>query len=412
MQPIKLSIEGNYWDSQIYKNKLYLWTFENELIIIDWEKFISWFSKQNSGKAFAIYCAFFRSDILYRNFIPILFKDKYVEKRIKKNLSEISGMDYSISKNDLLRFLIKRINNPFNELIADTEIYNNKIYAITDDGLSYIQIHDSVREPIEIKKIKIWDHALFSLKASQYGNIALSAGDDGLYEHSVYPLEEYSDDRIKKVEKEIFLINEGHSLFTDWIYSSIYNSSDRGNSYLAKFDWDYKKIEQRDKQVRYFDKIIKETDIFKINDQNYLSWGSYDKIYKVSKNKIYILRYKSYKSLDFVGEEENRYGDMEIVRLRPWKGNVISAGTAFFGSIVECENALIILKSNNDRLTIRGDITGWRVFPRSKYYLNQLHVVKNNSLDIYSFNHDYFVDQKAKNYGIKFNQKYLKSLSD
>jgi len=41
MQSIKISIEGDYWDSYIYMGRLYLWTFNNDLLIVNWNQLIS-----------------------------------------------------------------------------------------------------------------------------------------------------------------------------------------------------------------------------------------------------------------------------------------------------------------------------------------------------------------------------------
>lgn len=407
MQPVIISIEGDFWDSQIYKDRLYIWSSENSLMIIDWEKFINWLIKNNKELTLALFCAFCRSDILYRNFIPILFRDEIIQQRIQDNLEVLSGRTFNVKIEDLQKFLLKEINNPFNELTTDTEIFSNKIYASTDEGLSYIDIKNAKKLLVDRQKTKIWDQPLFSIKASKYGNLALSAGSEGLFEHSVYPLSEYSEERIKKIQDDIFFIKKGHSLFTNWIFSSIYNSSDIEKSYLAHFKWRNKiNNDTKSVKVRYFTSIIYEDSIFGniINQNDFLSWGANDKIYKIVNDNIYILKYSDRYNFDIDQDSQ-----IQKIKILPWKGKAIYANTAFFGSIVECENALIVLRSDDRTETINKDITNWRVFPRSKYYLNQLHIISDNSLDIYSYNHDYFVDQKEKDYGIRFNQNYLKS---
>ena len=47
-------------------------------------------------------------------------------------------------------------------------------------------------------------------------------------------------------------------------------------------------------------------------------------------------------------------------------------------------------------------VVRWRVFPRSKHYVNHLHVILDDRIEIYSFNNDYFVDQRSKKAGIGF----------
>ncbi len=50
-------------------------------------------------------------------------------------------------------------------------------------------------------------------------------------------------------------------------------------------------------------------------------------------------------------------------------------------------------EGENDFLA--GEPTNWRVFPRSEDYVNQLHVVYEDHLDIFAFTHDYFVSDQA-----------------
>ena len=40
MQPIELKIQGNFYDSQIYRGKLYLWHFDGRLSVYDWNQLI------------------------------------------------------------------------------------------------------------------------------------------------------------------------------------------------------------------------------------------------------------------------------------------------------------------------------------------------------------------------------------
>ena len=41
MQPLELSIPGDFWDVQIYSGRLYLWHYDGRLSVYDWEKLIN-----------------------------------------------------------------------------------------------------------------------------------------------------------------------------------------------------------------------------------------------------------------------------------------------------------------------------------------------------------------------------------
>jgi hypothetical protein len=60
--------------------------------------------------------------------------------------------------------------------------------------------------------------------------------------------------------------------------------------------------------------------------------------------------------------------------------------------------------SDGTYYNIPGEASRVRIFPRSLNYENHLHVILDDRLEIYSFNNDYFVDQKSKDFGFAFRQ--------
>jgi hypothetical protein len=74
---------------------------------------------------------------------------------------------------------------------------------------------------------------------------------------------------------------------------------------------------------------------------------------------------------------------------------VISARVAPFGSVVELHDGLLVIPTKGKTIFLPGEPTNWRVFPRSEDYVNQLHVVYEDHLDIFAFTHDYFVSDQA-----------------
>ena len=113
--------------------------------------------------------------------------------------------------------------------------------------------------------------------------------------------------------------------------------------------------------------------------------------------RVHIVKYSPWE--DAFGD---RFKDLGVIRLAEWKGDVVSGGTAVFGTVIECDRALVIVPSEGQPITLSGEPVNWRTFPRSKYYENQLHVIYEDRIEIFSFNHDYFVDQETKRSGIRF----------
>ncbi|WP_278009410.1 hypothetical protein [Flavobacterium gyeonganense] len=242
-----------------------------------------------------------------------------------------------------------------------------------------------------------------SIKANKYPQLALSGGDEGLFELN---LANSLPNNLKRVEKQnpIYQISKNHSSFSNYSYLNIYNTSLVEKSFLAQFKWSIEKGKNdREIPIRNFDSNINDKDIFEINnDKHFLSWGIEDKIYKARNGGFDIIKLNYYANLD---KGEKKFTKLDSVNLHAWKGEVISGGTAYFGNIVECENALVVIQSNGENLTIPGPITRWRVYPRSMNYENHLHVILDDKIEIYSFNHDYFVNQFEKSIGIQFNQE-------
>ena len=66
----------------------------------------------------------------------------------------------------------------------------------------------------------------------------------------------------------------------------------------------------------------------------------------------------------------------------------MSGGNAVFGAILELDSALVVVRSDDKVDTFPGKPFNWRVFPRSRHFTNQLHIVYDDRLEILSFNHD------------------------
>jgi hypothetical protein len=152
---------------------------------------------------------------------------------------------------------------------------------------------------------------------------------------------------------------------------------------------------------RRFERLVEEQEIF--HNSGY-SWGNRDRLYQAVQGSVRVSRY-----LPDWGRKgpDARDGGPAIqylgeIQLEAWKGQVISGGVCLFGIVIECENAMVIVPSDGNTLTLPGEPINWRVFPRSKHYENQLHLVYEDGLEIYSFNQDYLVDQTEKRLGFSY----------
>ncbi|MBJ7427339.1 MAG: hypothetical protein JHD28_00030 [Bacteroidia bacterium] len=401
MQPIKITIYGDYFDCQIYRGRLYLWTFDGALSVYDWNSLVNSFIKKETDMIAMTFC-FMDGNYLYKSSLFELFKDLDFKKLLFKKFESVTKNQLSVSEKNLSKFLIGSQDTPTGLIPTDTEIYSNKLYFINDKGLFSASAHRGINEKYQVssRPTQLWDCNLLSIKANKYPQLALSGGEEGLFELNI---SKSKPTNLKRIEQKapIYQISDKHSSFSNYTFLSIYNTSLVNNSFIALFKWNLGKenlmsfIPSRD-----FDKTVNDKEIFKTqSNRHYVSWGIEDKLYKATDLGFEIIKFNNYAKPE---KGEDVFTRLANVNLHPWKGQVINGSTAYFGNIIECENALIVLQSDKQSLTIPGPITRWRVYPRSMNYENHLHVILEDRIEIYSFNQDYFLNQEDKEIGIQF----------
>jgi hypothetical protein len=401
MQPVKITIKGDYYDCQIYRGRLYLWTFEGDLKVYNWNDIVQSFIKKDTDKIAMTFC-FLDGNYLYKSSLIEIFKDIDFKKLLLNKFTQIEKPTFQLTEKQLEKFLFGQQETPTGILPTDTEIYSNKLYFIHEQGLFSGSAHRSKSDkfPVSSRPSKLWDCNLLSIKANKYPQLALSGGNEGLFELNMATSLPSNLERVEQ-RNPIFKISKNHSSFSNYSYLNIYNTSLIENSFLAMFKWNITKDKnQRDKPLRDYDTSINDQQIFNIkNKGHFISWGIEDKLYKATEGGFEIIKYNNYANKE---KGEETFTRLKTVDLHAWKGKVINGGTAYFGNIVECENALVVIQSDGQYLTIPGPITRWRVYPRSMNYENHLHVILDDRIEIYSFNHDYFLSQKDKEIGIQF----------
>jgi hypothetical protein len=408
MQPIKLCIEGDFWDCQIYRGRLYVWEMNGSMAVYNWDEIVNSLKCQVEDDL-PIDCAFTRGNFLYGHQLRELFNYKTFKLYLEERFREYADKRFLIENSQLKNFEIIRLDNPFKELPTDTEIYKNNLYAVTDLGLSKITIHGSRNNYVGKRLTKLSDCPFISLKASKR-TLALSGGNEGLFEFHIKSqqvqdafTEVEKDSRLEKIENNLFRISLQHSSFVNWSFASLYSSSYVSQSFMAAFGW---KQEEKNNDVIYkreFNRIFSQSQIFSGSAD--LSWGLQEKIYKTNtkSRSIDVIQYvQNHTNKNMDDDFSSAFTSLNSIQFEDWAGDIIGGGTSYFGVIIELENAISILTSNDDLFTIPQAVVRWRVYPRSKNYENHLHIISDKCLEIYSFNHDYFVFQDDKKAGIKY----------
>ena len=298
-----------------------------------------------------------------------------------------------MTQEDIARITIRQQENPFHFPHADSLFYYNKLYVGGSNGLQVSQRGGS-RHPINEKPIKLWDGPVLSMAAS-HQSLALASGTEGLFE-SQLEVESisYFKERLRSSQP---------STSVRWLYPSIYSSSYEGG-YLADFDFEKNatsRDEQKREQPRSLRDIIDVSRLFTYERSNHItgySWGSHDKICLATQDQIDVIRFHSTQT-----ENKEHFESLGKVKVaKKFIGDIVNADSAYFGYVIETAEGLLALSSSLENFWLDGEPVNWRVFPDSKDYVNHLHVIYDDHFCVFSFNHDYFIDQNAKKVGISY----------
>jgi hypothetical protein len=397
MQPLRLTIPGEYWDSQIYAGRLYLFERSGDIRTLDWDQMIQAWHIEATLRI-ALECAFLRSDYLYGDRWSLLFSDAEIKSLIIRKFVELAEKHLELSGVDLEKFSIRRQKNPFPFPHSDTAIYRKNMFVVSPSGVHRAACNKANINPISSRTNKEWDAPVLAVDAS-YLTLALAAGDEGLFE---LPLSENKYETSprngpKRIERR-------NCTDCNWTYYSIYGSSHVDSGFLAA----YRRVPQKSDpslSARVFEGLISAGTIFH-NGYGY-SWGNQDKLCQVSESTVRIVNYQPWaketpeRLTDLGTIDLAASGDIRTIELSPWKGQVVSGAVALFGTVIECENALVVVPSEGATMTFPGEAVNWRIFSRSIQYENQLHIIYDDRLEVLSFNQDYFVDQNQKRSGIR-----------
>jgi hypothetical protein len=385
MRPHCLTIPGRFWDSHIYRGRLYLLHTDGTGEVLDWDRAIAGITT-NRDTNIAKVAAFARSDYLYSASFSPLLSDRDFRRLLERKFQKLSEWDLVMSKKTRrkARIGIAPIRFPFP--YADAVIYANVLYVAADDGIYAATVGKRLRHGISSRPEKLWDCAGYALAAS-WGCIALAAGDEGLFEHNIYgyPPPFFSDPSKPVVP--------WHTSWCSYAFQSLYASSVLGGGGLADYSRPENASLERPFKPRALEVAVPARELFGIKGE--VSWGHQDKLCQVRNSDIEVMRYAPWE------EDSPRVAPLGTLELEAWKGSVVSGGVATFGIVFETENAIVVVPSKGNTVTLPGEALRWRVFPRSIRYENQLHVIYEDRLEIWSFNQDYFVDQETKVAGIK-----------
>ncbi|MCG6135865.1 MAG: hypothetical protein MET45_14615 [Nostoc sp. LLA-1] len=429
LKPFTITIPGEYYDSQIYDARLYLWRSDGSILTLDWEQLIENITVPESLNI-ALQFALQYGDNLYDN---LLLQDADIRELIIEKFKKLANIPIEISSSTLNKCKMGEQDNLLPFPHADSAVHYKTVYVGSQSGVSSSSCTNFSRKRLSNTHIKkICDLPVVSLSASNR-TLALAGGSEGLFDY-------YLNQNYSEKHPEPRRITEQHSNFVRWLYPSIFSSSYFNQGLFAEFklikkrkskdtsntkqnqenlinlplifedETDKKRgsiasieRDENENTNREFTKLVSAKEIF-INTLNtesaVFTWGTYDKICLVKEKSIDLV-----KSSPKAKYEREKFISLGSVDFQKSLGDIVSADSSFFGIILEQEDGLLVMTSSLDYIYLPGEPVNWRVFPKSRNYINQLHVIYEDNLCIHSFNHDFFVNQEDKKIGISFGAK-------
>lgn len=399
MRSVKITIAGAYWDSQIYSGELLLFDGDGAIHRIEWRDVIDGIAEKNPDVQTAIRVAFSDSDLFYNQKVRKILCDPQIEAPIKLQLSSLAKLSMSATKQDWHVYW-RTEDTPFDFLPTDTEVYYNHILAGGNEGLFSVPRSGVATGRLFAKRTtKHHDAGILQVRASdRYTAVAAAAGEDGLFEFAFRRDEDDVLDEKRQLAKR-------SCSSCDWAFQSVMGWT-AGNAFLASFR--QQKDPNTRRSTRTFDRIIETTEMF---DEPHLSgsrggftWGSREKVYRISERGVEVATYLPVPPREKKGKAKaapRLFNQRGSLKLDFDATSAIATGTAPFGTVLEFDDRLVVLRSDGAVDQFLGEPVHWRVFPRSEHYSNQLHIIYDDRLEIVSFVHDYFVDQSSKLSGFK-----------
>lgn len=394
MRPVSLWINGSFWDTQIYSGELTLLDNDGGINKIDWEGVIDDLATENPSIQTALRVAFSDSDLFYTQKVRKILRDPAIEVVIKGQLNALQTLQVDADAHSWERHW-RTTQSPFDFLPIDTDIYYNHLFAGGDEGLFSAPRGQTSLSRGKGRLRKHHDGQVLQVRASNQATaIAAAGGSDGLFE---FAFQSSNEDVLKDPRQLAQLACNA----CDWAFYSIVAWSPE-SAYFANF------IQEVDPQsrrtTRRFDRIIRQGNIFENLDTETLDrsfvWGSHEKMFRLSDQGLEVLQYNaspSGKSKKKANDQSHKpfaaHGHMEFAAKA---GDLVSTGTAPFGSVLEFSDRIVVLRSDGEIEEFPDEPVHWRVFPRSEHYSNQLHIIYPDRMRVVSFVHDYFVDQETK----------------
>lgn len=324
----RLSLEGDFFDCQLYGGRLYMWTFNGSLRVYNYTAIIREYIRRHDNNHWGCFV----------------------------NEGEMSQA--YISAANLRRFLLYERDYLTDEFPTGTEILGGELYEANAKGLFGCKV------PVYEKMLpvaKISDTPLVHVSGAKRRGLVCAGGSDGMFWMPT-----------SNEQRRLVQVSDRQTIRASFCSPGIYAHSSSGESYLLVRDGGLYEV------------VVRERELYPAAEERAygpkMTWSWNNNFYIAEEHKLKVYEYVS-------ATEPMRLRDE--VQFFHWKGDFISAGSSLCGTVVELDNAICLfedLHREDGHCTITGPVTRWRMYPRSKEFPGHVHIIFDDRMDIVVMN--------------------------
>lgn len=176
--PVTLRVPGNYEDIYLYKGRLYLWTVEHDLLVLNWDALLESVSDYVPREHLAFHWSFARNDYLRSAQFAEMLQDPDLGRDFALKALAIDSARLVIDRSLLASHTVFATQSTVDE-ITDVLLYNDVLYVGSTSGVYGSFVARNNEESLE-RVDKIGEPHTVAISA-RYGTLTGACCEDGLF---------------------------------------------------------------------------------------------------------------------------------------------------------------------------------------------------------------------------------------
>lgn len=378
MQVVTIRLVGEYWDSYLYNDQLFLLSRDGVLEIYRWDELVNELAEETEFDT-ELRHLITRGRAWYGLAVQNLIHGTGVRAELVRAVNSLALEPFVLSRRVLRRHL-KMETEVEGFPSTDIEVFGNQMFVGSTDGVFATPL--ARVDEIDLSRSAILlDTPAVKLSAS-YNRLAIAHGADGLSDLAIGKFELlYEHD-----PREHKLISTQRCDSCSWASFDIVASAAGSGGYVNAFSKPIR--DEPTPQIREKLGTVGSSDLFGIDDGFLVGAGNL--LVLAREGELWTESWNPYRRREDFGIDVAKITSPALMARQTTTTEPIDAAVTVFGTVLELDERLVVYRSDGKQQTLDGEPISWRVFPRSQRYLNHLHVVREDRLDILAFTHDYF----------------------